>query len=130
MLLQPLNAALYLNILFASDNLFDFEIFFTFLGYAVIQLPEFLLLAFRYIKKQQLRLNIVQVEEFKGSSEIKMKDSTTDLIMVKKVQHVEEERSRALTDVLHNIEIRLDGIDRELAGLKEASNVLFIKSKI
>ena len=54
---------------------------------------------------------------------MKMKDSTTDLIMVKKVQNFEEEKSRALTDVLHNIEIRLDGIDRKLAGLKEASNV-------
>ena len=114
---------IYLIILFASNNIFDFKHFFTLLGYAIIQLPEFLLLVFRCIKKQKSRLNTVQVEDFKDSSEIKMKDSTTDLIMVKKVQNFEEEKSRALTDVLHNIEIRLDGIDRKLAGLKEASNV-------
>ena len=51
-----------------------------------------------------------------------MKNSTTDLIMVKKTQHFEEERSRTLTDVLHTIEIRLDALDERLAGLKEASN--------
>ena len=113
----------YLNILFASNNIFDFKHFFTLLGYAIIQLPEFLLLVFRCIKKQKSRLNTVQVEDFKDSSEIKMKDCTTDLIMVKMAQHFEEERSRTLTDVLHNIEIRLDVLDGRLAGLKEASNL-------
>ena len=107
----------------AKDNLFDFKYIFTFLGYAVIQLPEFLLLVFRYIKKQQSRPNTVKLEDFKDSSEIKVKNSTTDLIMVKKTQHFEEERSRTLTDVLHNIEIRLDVLDGRLAGLKEASNL-------
>ena len=91
-----------------------------FLGYAVIQFPDFVLLVFNQIKKQRLRKSTVPAEDIKNSIETQIMD--TDFICSKKPKQHEVE-STQLAQILNHINVRLDGNDRRLVKLEDASTL-------